>query len=139
MSTTTSTSMVRRATIVTTAALVVAAGAGSALASTAAKPTSLTLKAAKTTVAPKAKDSLTGTLKSGSKTLGNEPVKLERRARGAKSFTMVSTKRTNGKGKVVYSVVPGTKKGQKEQYILVFPGNKAYKASHSSVITVSVN
>jgi hypothetical protein len=35
--------------------------------------------------------------------------------------------------------VPGTGKGQKEQYELFFAGNKAYKASHSSVITVTVS
>jgi hypothetical protein len=120
-------------------AVVLAAGAGNAMAASAAQPTSLTLKAAHTTVAPKAKDTLTGTLKSGTKRLSGEPIRLERRAAGTKSFTLVSTKTTNANGQVTYTVVPGTRKGQKEQYMLVFAGNNSYKASHSSVITITVN
>lgn len=117
----------------------VALGASPALAATSPKPTSLTLKAAKSSVAPKAKDTLTGTLKAGNTPLKNEPVKLERRAAGAKSFTLVTTKNTDSKGQVVLTVTPGTKKGQKEQYELIFAGDKSYKGSHSSIITVTVS
>jgi len=114
-------------------------GVAPALAATAAKPTSLTLKASHTSVAPKAKDTLTATLRSGRTAVANESVKLEKRAAGAKSWTLVSAKTTNAKGQTSWSVVPGTKKGQKEQYELVFSGNKSYKASHSSIITVTVS
>jgi 5-hydroxyisourate hydrolase-like protein (transthyretin family) len=114
-------------------------GVTPALAATAPKPTSLTLKAAHSSVAPKTKDTLTATLKSGTKPVAGEPVKLEKRAAGAKSWTLVSSKTTNAKGQTSWSVVPGSKKGQKEQYELVFSGNKSYKASHSSVITVTVS
>lgn len=107
-------------------------------ATTSAKPTSLTLKAAKSTVAPKQKDTLTGLLKSGTHVLAGESVKLEKRAAGAKSFSLVTTKTTDSKGKVVLTVVPGSKKGQKEQYELIFAGNKTYKGSHSSIITITV-
>jgi 5-hydroxyisourate hydrolase-like protein (transthyretin family) len=129
----------RQLTVAATVAAVMAAGAGTALATTAPQPTSLTVKAAKSTVAPHAKDALTGTLKSGSKPLADEKVKLERRQAGAKSFTLVSTKTTNSKGQVAYTVVPGTKKGQKEQYELVFAGTTSYRASHSKVITIVVS
>lgn len=105
----------------------------------AARPTALTLKAAKSTVAPKQKDTLTGLLKSGTKALAGQSVKLEKRAAGARSFTVVATKTTDSKGHVVLTVTPGTRKGQKEQYELVFAGTKSYKASHSSIITITVS
>ena len=113
--------------------------AAPALAATAPKPTALTLKAAHSSVAPKHKDTLTSTLKSGKTAIKNETVKLERRATGAKSWTVVSSKTTDSKGQDTWSVVPGSKKGQKEQYEVVFSGTKSYKASHSSVITVTVS
>ena len=103
-----------------------------------AQPTSLTLKAAKSSVAHNQKTTLTGTLKSGATFVSGAPVVLEKRAAGAKSWSTVTTKTTNSKGAVTYSVVPGTKKGQKEQYELVFKGNSKYKASHSAVITITV-
>ena len=112
--------------------------AAPALAS-AAVPTSLTLKAAHSSVAPKAKDTLTGYLKAGKLALANQTVKLEQRASGAKTFKVVATKTTDANGKVVLTVTPGTKKGQKEQYELVFAGTKTYKASHSAIITVTVS
>jgi hypothetical protein len=113
--------------------------AAPAFATTAAKPTSLTLKAAKSSVAPKQKDTLTGLLKSGTHTLAGDTVKLERRAYGAKSFVVVASKTTDSKGRAVLTVTPGTRKGQKVQYELVFSGTKSYKASHSSIITVTVS
>lgn len=113
--------------------------AGPAFAATVAKPTSLTLRAAHTTVAPKAKDTLTATLKAGTKAVSGESVKLERRAAGARSWSLVSSKATNAKGQTSWSVVAGTRKGQKEQYELVFSGTRTYRASHSSVITVTVS
>jgi len=58
---------------------------------------------------------------------------------GAKSFTLVAMKTTDSKGHVALTVTPGTRKGQKEQYELVFAGTTAIKASHSSVITITVS
>ena len=126
-----------RLLVATTAAAVTSLSVGPAFAANAS-PTSLTLKAAKSTVAPKAKDTLTGTLKAGTKVLAGQSVKLEKRAAGAKSFTLVTTKTTDAKGHVVLTVTPGTRKGQKVQYELVFAGTSTYKASHSSIITVTV-
>lgn len=131
----------------TTRSLAVVAGLAAAsmsiapalAATTSAKPTSLALKAAKSTVAAKQKDTLTGVLKNGTHVLPGEKVKLEKRAAGARSFTLVTTKITNSKGQVTLSVVPGTRKGQKEQYELIFAGNKTYKGSHSSIITITVS
>jgi hypothetical protein len=104
----------------------------------AAQPTSLTLKAAKSSVTHNQKTTLTGTLKSGGTALAAQPVVLEKRAAGAKAWSAVSTKSTSSKGTVTYSVVPGTRKGQKEEFYLVFKGNAKYKASHSAIITVTV-
>ena len=101
--------------------------------------TSLTLHASSTTVPHNQKITLTEQLKVGSKGLAGEPVKLEKRAAGARSFTLVSTKTTNAKGQVTLSVIPGTRKGQKEQYELIFAGNKTDKGSHSRIITITVS
>jgi len=131
-------SRIAPASVALTTGLLVVGLCAPAFAATTAKPTSLTLKAAKSTVAPKAKDTLTGTLKNGTHLLAGESVKLEERAAGAKRFTLVTTKQTDSKGHVAMTVVPGTRKGQKEQYELVFAGNAAYQGSHSSVITVTV-
>lgn len=110
-----------------------------ALAATTAAPTSVSLKAAHSSVAPKHKDTLTGTLKSGGRALAGQTVVLEQRAAGSKGFAVVAQKATDAQGHVSLSVVPGTRKGQKEQYELVFRGTQAYKASHSSVITLTVS
>lgn len=124
-------------TVLTAAALATCMSAAPALAA-AAQPTSLTLKAAKSSVTHNQKTTLTGTLKSGGTALAAQPVVLEKRAAGAKAWSAVSTKSTSSKGTVTYSVVPGTRKGQKEEFYLVFKGNAKYKASHSAIITVTV-
>ena len=48
-------------------------------------------------------------------------------------------KTTDSKGHVALTVTPGTRKGPKEQYELVFAGTTAIKASHNSVITITVS
>ena len=116
--------------------------AGPAFASAPAKtPTSLTLKAAHASVAPKHKDALTLTLKAGNKRLAGETVYVEKRTAGAAKFgkLVMLSKQTDAKGQVTFSVVPGTKKGHKEQYEVVFKGTSKYKASHSHVLTVTVS
>ena len=132
------TRLTTRPALVLAGVLTASLTAGTALAATPA-PTSLTLKAAKTTVTHNTKTTLTGTLKSGKKLVAGQSVKLEKRAYGTKKFALVGTKTTGTKGTVSFSVVPGTKKGQKEQYEVVFTGTSKYKASHSAVITITVS
>lgn len=105
----------------------------------AVRPTSLTLHAARATVAPKHKDSLTATLRSLGKPVANAAVVLESRTAGSRAFsnpTAVGT--TDDNGSVTVPVVPGNKKGHKEQYRVIFAGDAAHHASRSSVITVTV-
>ena len=130
-----------RPVLVVAGVLAASLTAAPALAATSV-PTTLTLKAAKSTVAAKAKDTLTGTLKSGKAADGGESVRLVKRSAGTRKFTSTGiTKRTDAKGQVTLSVTPGTKKGQKEQYMLVFNGDAAkhLKGSHSAVITITVS
>jgi hypothetical protein len=111
-----------------------------AFATTTARPTSLTLRAQKSTVAPNTKDTLIGFLKTGKTPVKEQPVQLEKRAAGAKSFTLVGTQHTDQYGRLLLSVKPGKVKGQKEQYELVYQGEKGvYGASHSQIITVTVS
>ncbi|MGN6608670.1 MAG: hypothetical protein ACTHMS_16880 [Jatrophihabitans sp.] len=124
------------------AAAAALAGAASAQAATPTtlKPTSITLHAAHATVAPKHKDTLTATLKSGRKALAGETVLLEKRApHTAQRFTVVQTRTTDAKGRTTFTVLPGARKGHKEQYEVVFVKTSTYKGSHSAVITLTVS
>ena len=125
-------------TLILTAALIAGVSAAPAFAATAAKATSLNLRSAHATVAPKAKDTLTGTLKAGNAAVANEKVTLEQRSGTTGKFSVVRSALTNSKGLVTFTVTPGTKKGQKEQYELVHASDAKYKASHSQIITVTV-
>jgi hypothetical protein len=117
------------------AAVGIVAVAGSpAFAATAAKTTTLSEHAAKSVVKAKAKDTITGTLTYSKKALPGQKVVLEQRLAGAKKFTVVATHTTGSKGGVSFTVTPS--KG-KHQYELVFAGTKTYKASHSSIVTVT--
>jgi pyruvate/oxaloacetate carboxyltransferase len=126
-----------RIAAVTAGVAVLGLGASPALA-TNSTPTSLTLHSNRTDVPHGQKVTLTGLLKAGSKPLAGKSVQLERRAYGTKTFTVVSTKTTDSKGHVTATVVPGTRKGQKTQYELVYAGDSGYKGSHSSTITITV-
>jgi len=103
-----------------------------------AKASTIAIKVAAGSVKPHAKDNITATLKSGTKVIAGATVKLEARAVGAKTWKIVSSRLTGAKGSAAFTVVPGIKKGQKEQYVIVFSGNSKYKASHSAIITVTV-
>jgi hypothetical protein len=127
-----------RSLTIAAAAVAASLAAGPAFAATSAKPTGLTLKAAKSTVAPKQREKVVGTLKQGNRVLAGQAVTLEKRAPGARSFTVVTTRRTDRNGHTFFVVAPGTRKGAKEQYELVFAGTKAYKPSHSSIVTLTV-
>lgn len=121
------------------AATIAGMTASAVAAAPAAKPTSLTLHASHASVAPKHKDSLTATLRSHGKPVAGEPVALESRTAGSRAFanpTPIGT--TDDKGQVIVPVVPGNSKGHKEQYRVVFAGDATRRASHSSVITVTV-
>ena len=125
--------------VLTSGLMVAALGAAPAFAATAAPTTNLALRAAKTAVAPHQKDALTGTLKEGNTLLAGQAVTVEQRLAGAQSFKRAATKKTNSKGQVVFTATPGTKKGQKEEYRLVYPGNNSHRASHSAIVTVTVS
>ena len=104
------------------------------------KATSVLLKAAKTSVAPKHKTALTATLKSGKHRLAGEELWLEKRDAGTHKFgSPVDIGATDSDGKVTLPVVPGNHKGHKEQYRVVFQGDSGWKASHSAVVTVTVS
>jgi hypothetical protein len=113
----------------------------SAVAATpAARPTSLTLKAAHAAVAPKHKISLTATLKSSGKPVAGETLYLVSRTAGSKKFgnPVAIDSVTDANGRLTVPVIPGNKKGHKQQYEVTFTGDAQHKASHSSVITVTV-
>jgi hypothetical protein len=102
------------------------------------RPTSIPMKSTNSTVAPNQKVALIGWLKSGHTSVPSALVTLEKRTGGATTFTAVSSKATDGNGKVILVVTPGTRSGQKVQYLLVFAGNTTYRGSHSRVITLTV-
>ena len=130
---------ISRIAAVTAGVAVLGLGASPALATTTRTPTSLTLHANRTDVPHGQKVTLTGLLKAANKPLAGKDVKLEKRTYGTKTFTVVSTKTTDSKGHVTATVVPGTRKGQKTQYELVYTGGNGYKGSHSSIITITVS
>ena len=132
------TRLTTRPALVVAGILAASLSGGTALAATPT-PTSLTLKAAKATVAHNVKTTLTGSLRAGMMPIPGQAVTLARRSFGTKAFSFVSIKKTSPKGTVSYTVIPGSKKGQKTQYELVFAGNSKYKASHSAVITITVS
>ena len=115
-----------------------------------AKPTSLNLRAAHGTVAPKHHDTFTVTLRSGKTPVAGEATGItlwERTAptSGHKTtWTQQTATFTEGKPGVytVSITVPGaTKRPQKDQYQARFKDITSpakYRSSHSSVITVTV-
>lgn len=107
----------------------------------AKKPTSLTLKAAHAAVAPRHKDALTATLKDGKTRLAGDRLYLEHRAAGTRKWSTPTAIKpmTNAHGQVTFPVVPGTHKGQKTEYEVLFKGTARFRPSHSSVITITVS
>jgi hypothetical protein len=119
--------------------------AGPAVAAGAAKPThdkatNILIRAAKSTVAPKHKTTLTATLKSAKHRLAGEELWLEQRDKGTHKWgAPVDMGTTDSNGQVAVPVTPGNHKGTKEQYRVVFQGDTGYRASHSSLITITVS
>jgi hypothetical protein len=103
------------------------------------KATELALKAGRSTVAPKHKLSLTATLKSANRRLASEELWLERRDAGTNKFgDPVDIGPTDANGQFTVPIAPGNHQGNKTQYRVVFQGDTGYRASHSSIITVTV-
>ena len=103
---------------------------------TVKRSTALTIAAAHTTVKPKTRDAITGTLKSGTTGLVGFNVTLRERKFGTTKWTALTTKATTTGGKVSFSVLPPS---SKEQYELSFAGTTRYFPSHSGVVTVTVS
>ena len=134
-------SITRRTAVPLSVLLATALSAGPALAAkpTHDKSTSVLLRAARATVAPKHKVSLTATLKSAKGHLAGQELWLEQRDAGTHKFgNPVDLGVTDPDGQVAVPVVPGNHQGDKQQYRVVFQGATGYKASHSSVITITV-
>ena len=103
------------------------------------KATNVVLKAGRSTVAPKHKVSLTATLKSAEHRLAGAELWLEARDASTRKFdNPVDLGATDANGQLTVPVTPGNHKGAKTQYRVVFQGDVGHKASHSSVITVTV-
>jgi hypothetical protein len=138
------TTSARRTALVAVATASLAAGlTGPALAATvSAKTTTLTIHAAKTTVKEHTRDTFTGMLRAGKSPVSGQKIELKQRAYGATRWSQLATKTTSSKGSVTFTVTPPapskTAKSHREQYELVFSGTKAYRASHSGIVTVTV-
>ncbi|MCW2725145.1 MAG: hypothetical protein JWN35_2066 [Frankiales bacterium] len=119
-------------------ALVAAAGTATPALAAPARATTLSLTVARTSVAHNQRDPITGTLDAGRTPLRGKRVLLEKKASGARSFTQAGSATTDSRGQVHFSPVVGTRRGERVQYELVFPGDSGDRASRSRVVTVSV-
>ncbi len=132
------------------AATVAAAALGSpAFAATSSKPhpTSLNARAGKAAVAPKHKDPVLLTLRSGKKGIAGEMANFLVRSRGdvsksskwgAWSHVLAVPGVKSGQYKIQVTMPASAKKGQKEQYQVKFSGDpvQKYAASRSEVFVV---
>ena len=112
---------------------------------TTASPTSLNLRAGKTTVNVHSKDTFTATLTSKGKPLNAQTVWLQERTAPTPThkttWTNVKSTTTNISGKATFSVTPPLASGkstQSDQYRAVYKKSTAYDGSHSAVVTVTV-
>lgn len=115
------------------------------------KQTSLTARAAKSTVAPKHGDTLLLTLRSGKALVDTALTNFSVRSRHTTSPSSTATTKWGSWAAVTkvtetspghYAfkvVVPNLKKGQKEQYEVKFAGDKTHASSHSQVLSVAVS
>jgi hypothetical protein len=98
-------------------------------------PTTLTGSAASGTITAGQKDLITGTLLTGTKPVVGKIVSLYRFSTSAKKWIRVEVDLTGKLGHVFYTVKPSVT----TNYELVFFGSAHLRASHSSVITVTVS
>ena len=96
-------------------------------------PTSLSIRAAKSTIHPGTTDVVSGVLLSGRDPLAKETVELLGRTAGH-AFSLDATSITGPKGGVSFTVKPA----QTKQFELVFPGSSTFLPSHSGVVTIVV-
>lgn len=108
-------------------------------------PTSLNLRAGKTTVKVHTKDTFTATLTSKGKALNAQTVWLQERTAPTSThkttWANVTSTTTNISGKATFSVTPplaSHKSTQQDQYRAVYKRTTAYGGSHSAVVTVTV-
>jgi hypothetical protein len=95
--------------------------------------TSLSIRAAKSTIHQGATDTVSGTLLSGKYGLPGETVDLFGRGAGP-DFSLDAVGRTGAHGTVYFIVQPGATK----HFKLVFPGSSSFLPSHSGVVTIVV-
>ena len=136
-------SLNRHATLALVAATAVGVAAPAFAATTA--PTSLNLRAGKTTVTAHTKDTFTATLTSKGKPLNAQTVWLQERTAPTSThkttWTNVTSTTTTVSGKATFSVTPPLASGkstQKDQYRAVYKTSMAYGGSHSQAVTVTV-
>ena len=107
-------------------------------------PTSVSLRAARTTVAPGGTDTLTAVLKANGKPLANRQLCLQTRPAGGKFGKCMPIKRTtNSRGRVTVTVTVSKTAGHKQQYEVFFNKNPRYKTSyqvsHSAIVTITTS
>jgi hypothetical protein len=137
--------LIAAAVLASTLTLGLIAGPAGAARKPTTKHTTITLKAAKATVAPKHKVSLTATLQAGHTALAGQQLCVESRVKaiGATwgtfgSCTNLSSLTASDGTVTIDSVVPRNGKGTKEQFKVLFAGATGYSASHSPIVTITV-
>lgn len=124
-------------TAIAAATVLTVVGTASAATSTTPvkAPTTLSITTAKAKIIVGQKDLITGTLLSGKTPLVKKVVELYRYGVKAKKWIRVEVDLTGKFGHVFYTVKPSVT----TNYELVFFGTAHLRASHSSVITVTVS
>jgi hypothetical protein len=100
------------------------------------KPTALMIAVAHPTVTAKTKfqDTITGTLTSAKVAVVGQPVRLQERKVGARTWLAVGTAKVTGrKGHATFVV---TQANAREQYELVFAAHGGFAGSHSAIVTI---
>jgi hypothetical protein len=121
-------------TAIAATALLAVAGTANASTTTAKKPTTLSIVAAKSKITVGQSDTISGTLASHRTAVPGRIVILDKRV-GASGHWFAAEEKLTGKfGKVVFTVTPKVE----TRYALVFKGGSIYDASHSGVVTVLV-
>ena len=124
-------------TAIAAASVLTVVGTASAATSTTPvkAPTTLSITTAKAKIIVGQKDLITGTLLTGTKPVVGKVVSLYRYSASAKKWIRVEVDLTGKFGHVFYTVKPSVT----TNYELVFFGTAHLRASHSSVITVTVS
>jgi hypothetical protein len=97
-------------------------------------PTSLSIRAAKSSINPGGKDTISGVLLTRKTPLEGRDVILQSHPSGSTAWKNAATKKTGKHGYVAFTVTPPTTTA----YRLVFTSHPNYRGSHSGVVTVHV-